>query len=660
MRKFFWMVKMLFTVVFFMVLSDASLASDYSLNKEVNEEKVSLNNMVVKGRKIEERLSAELGEFGHPVEIITNKELEETGFVDINRALEALVPGYFSVTKSGYGDYNYPSLHGSGRILWLLDGVRINNRLYGKGYLDSISVHNIERIEILKGGEGLFYGTGARAGVINIITKKITKKETGQFGVSYGDKEYREIYGHVTDTVKGHGLMFFGSYEAWDGYDPFTDKDYEKSLNFSERNRREFDRTNVGIKYRKEFDLWGKGVLQAQYRKNKGKFDYMRPTERKALNDRDEEIGILKLDHDINEHFSYYIKSYIHKWWTDYTRIKLDGTYVFNKALWGYQDWGVNFMTSTRWGMGHEILAGVDYQNYYGKDEVWRIRGKREEVVGLFAQYRPYVPFSPATKLAIGGRYNIAEGSESTVWDISIKTPLIAGTYFRGMTGTSFTLPTAEQLYVKEPPYAIGNPDLDPEKSFHIEAGIGWSGYIFRCEAGYFYQKMKKRITTDNTGKFVNTDGNTKINGVELQGGIGPFHGFVLNLSSTWVNAEDEDSDKQVERIPKFHAKANLSYRASQGIYGFDLISRYVGDIYERGLAPFKDVKYGNYFIADMSCFLKFGKNKRHKLTMHVNNIFDKEYATLYSRATNDAGERVLYHFKGLPRTAIIEYTYTF
>ena len=628
---------------------------------KVEEKAVKVDEVVVKARKIEERLSAELGEYGHPVEIITGEEIEDAGFVDINRALEAMVPGFFSVTKSGFGDYSYSSLHGSREILYLLDGVRMNNRLYGSGYLDSISVHNIERIEILKGGEGLFYGTGARAGVINIITKGITEETTGQFGVSYGSKDYREVYGHVTDTFDGHGLMAFGSFEGWDGYRPFTDQTYQESLNYSERKPRGFDRTTMGVKYRKEFDLVGKSVLKAQFRKNQGKFDYMRPTERKAVNDRDEEIGILKWDHDINEHFSYYVKSYLHRWWTDYTRVKLDGTYVFDEALWGYQDWGINFMTSTRWGGGHEILAGVDYQNYYGNDEVWIINTKNEEVFGLFAQYRPYLPFSPDTKLAVGGRYNISDASNSTVWDVSAKTPIIAGTYFRGMVGTSFTLPTAEQLYVNEPPYSIGNPDLDPEKSLNVEAGIGGTWNYFRCEAGYFYQKVKDRIALDgNAGTFENVDGKTKIDGVELQTGIGPFWGLSLNLSSTWVNAENEDTGEQVERIPKFYAKANLGYRSSQGVYGADLMTRYTGDIYERGLNPFNDVKYGDYYLADVSCFVRFGDSKRHRLTLRVDNVFDEDYATSFSRATNDSGTRILYNFEGLPRTAIIGYSYTF
>ena len=285
MRKIFNIV-MLFILVSLLALPTIGMAKEYKTEevkkgeekkqeepkKEVRKE-VGIDEMVVKARRIEERLSAELGEFGHPVEIITGKEIEAAGFVDLAKALEVMIPGLFSSTRSGRGGYNSVSLHGSDDILWLLDGVRINNRLYGGGWSYTLSAHMIDRIEVLKGGESLFYGTGARAGVINIITKEITGETSGELGTSYGDKEYREIYGHVTWTFDGHGLIAFGSHEAWDGYQVLDDQAYRDALNTDKKKPTGFDRTTMGAKYRKEFDLAGKGVLRAQLRKQQGYFD---------------------------------------------------------------------------------------------------------------------------------------------------------------------------------------------------------------------------------------------------------------------------------------------------------------------------------------------------------------------------------------------------
>jgi vitamin B12 transporter len=233
------------------------------------------------------------------------------------------------------------------------------------------------------------------------------------------------------------------------------------------------------------------------------------------------------------------------------------------------------------------------------------------------------------------------------------------------MAGTSFSLPTLMQLYGDDPDSGTyGNPDLEPEQSLNIEAGIGGNWRFFRFDAGYFFQDVQDMISSvslDNgDSTYENVDGTTKIQGVEGQIGVGPFKGFTLSLSATWVAAKDKETDEQLEQIPEFYGTANLGYRTSTGKYGADLMTRYTGDIYERDLSPFDDVKYGNYFIADVSTFIHFGRESQHKLTLRIENIFDEEYATRYNRGTNTDGERFLYNQNGLPRNFILGYCYTF
>ena len=636
---------------------------------EKNEKAVKVDEMVVKARKIEEKLSAELGEYGRPVVVISGEEIEDAGFVDISAALRFMVPGLYSETRSGRGGYNRTSIQGSDDILWLLDGVRLNNRFNGSGWSYTLSVNMIDRIEILKGGEGLFYGTGARAGVINIITKGITSETSGQFGASYGTKDYREVYGHVTDTLDGHGLMAFGSYEGFDGYRVVDDEAYGTAGNYDKPKPIGYDRTIVGGKYRREFDLAGHSVLSAQLQKGQGYFDYPYPNYKigNTYNDWDEEIGLLKWDHDINDNFSYYLKAQYHIWEADCTFMKIDGSYLADAAPWKSEDYGVNLMTSTRWGGGHEILSGIDYQNYWGKDMFMGIGStKNTEVYGLFANYRPYLAFSPDTKLAMGARYNITnENTNATVWDVSIKTPIVENTYFRGMVGTAFTVPTASQLYGDNPASGTyGNSDLDPEKSLYTQIGLGGNWRYVHCDFGYFYndiEDMIERIPLSNGDRtYANVDGNTKIDGLEFSAGTGPFYGISFDLSATWVDAQDKDSGEQLERMPEFYGNANLGYRYPSGRFGFNLMARYTGDIYERGLGSFEDVDYGNYFVADASGFVRFGRENRHRLTLRVENIFNKEYASRWNRTKDAEGDYFLYNQYGLPISAIIGYTYTF
>ncbi|MGM0452175.1 MAG: TonB-dependent receptor plug domain-containing protein [Thermodesulfobacteriota bacterium] len=657
---------------FILLSSFVAFADDNSTkNTNAGTETFELDNVTIQAEKDDERFSAELYQYGHPVEVITGEEIEEAGFVDLARAVEVMVPGVFINSRQGRGGWTYSYLHGSDEILWLLDGVPINNPLYGSDWSTTLSINIIDRIEILKGGESVFYGTGARAGVINIITKSVTDETSGEFGAAYGEMDYREVSGHTTDTINKNGFMVFGSYEASDGYQVCDNQAYKDALYTDKKHEVRYDRSTVGGKYRREFDLKGKAVFKAQLRKQQGWFDYPYPQYRTAYNDYEEKIGIINWNHDINKHFSYYLKSYFHTWWGNVTFVDPDGSYSWgfensNASVWGYEDYGTTITTSTRWGEGHEMIFGLDYRNYWGKEEVMSIPSTdRTHSYAAFASYRPYLFFSPATRLAFSGRYTTTnEDVDVTVWDFSVRTPIIGHTYFRGLVGTSFSLPTLMQLYGDNPSSdTYGNPKLDPEESLNIEAGVGGKWQFAYIDLGYFYQDVEDMIlsvTLDNgDSSYKNADGTTQIDGFEIRTGTGVYKGFSLDASATWVNAENKETGKQLERVPEFYGNFNLGYRYLAGKYGADFTTKYIGDVYERGLAPFDDVNYGDYFTADASVFAKFGMQNRHKLTLRMENIFDEEYATRYNRASNDNDEDFLYQQYGLPRNIVLKYSFS-
>ncbi len=620
-----------------------------------------LPDTTVVGRKIEERLSAELEGIGHHVEVISGEALEKKGFVDLNQALEALAPGLFVSVKSGRGDYANVKMHGGSEILWLLDGVRLNNRLYGSGYVDTISIQAIDRIEILKGGEGLFYGTDSQAGVINVITKRVTENTTGDIGVSYGSWDYTDVSGSISSTVNGHGFRLFASHEEWDGYQLYKDKVYTRFGNDNPKDRG-YDRTTIGMKYEKRFDLGKGATFKAHIQRNTGDFDFARANEDKAVNSRVEDVQFIKWDHDVTDTFSYYIKAFNHRWWTDYTRQRLDGTFKYNGAVWGYEDRGINIMGSKYFGQ-HELLFGVDYQNYWAKDDVWRIAKKEENSTAVFAQFLPYLSFSPETRMSFGARYNKTQENDITIYNFSIRTPLFAGIYFRGVAGTSFGLPTAEQLYLDEDG-SVGNPNLKPEESINVDVGLEGSYSMFSWEVGYFYQRIEDAISyTSDWSTFENAKGKTIIDGFEFQVATQPIKGVAMRLSATTVDAHTSDSSKQLTRTPEFVGKAHLTYRHPSERFGVDLSARFVGDMVYRGLGsyePFKDeIDYGNYTLVDLSGFYSFGADLAHSVSLRLDNLFDESYASGLNRGRS-GDDRFVYDTLGLPFTVTVSYSYKF
>ena len=171
MRKLFKTITMLVMLTSFLVLPGVAFAEEYKTEEEFKKEDEKtkgdvqkLEEIVVEAKRVEESIAAEsisapkLEEVGHNVEIITGEEIEEAGFVDLAKALESLVPGLFSSTSQGRGGYNRIRMHGSNEILWLLDGIRIS-AIHGATshpWSYTLSVHMIDHIEILKGGESLF------------------------------------------------------------------------------------------------------------------------------------------------------------------------------------------------------------------------------------------------------------------------------------------------------------------------------------------------------------------------------------------------------------------------------------------------------------------------------------------------------------------------
>ena len=120
--------------------------------------------VVVAAPRLEEELPQEIERAGTRVQTITSAQIENGGYNDVAQALQSLVPGLYLSPLGGAFDYVSASFQGSrtNEILWLVDGVRISNRLYnGVTPLDTLPAHMVERIEVLEGGQGLGGGPGA-------------------------------------------------------------------------------------------------------------------------------------------------------------------------------------------------------------------------------------------------------------------------------------------------------------------------------------------------------------------------------------------------------------------------------------------------------------------------------------------------------------------
>ena len=89
-------------------------------------------SILVTGRSLEETLPQELSRYGNDVATVSEKQIKDSGAVDVTKALEQ-VPGLYVRGRNGPFTYVDVSLQGSRTqdVLWTMDGIRLNNRLYG-------------------------------------------------------------------------------------------------------------------------------------------------------------------------------------------------------------------------------------------------------------------------------------------------------------------------------------------------------------------------------------------------------------------------------------------------------------------------------------------------------------------------------------------------
>ena len=134
------------------------------------------------------------------VSVVDRTQIEELHLQTVEAALRT-VPGtqFLNYGVNGLNaNLSGIRINGSKDVVVLIDGVRMTDfqGADNSGYMYASMLNqmdNIERIEVLRGSAGVVYGSGARGGVINIITRKIDRtKQTLDVSVgSSGKRAYR-------------------------------------------------------------------------------------------------------------------------------------------------------------------------------------------------------------------------------------------------------------------------------------------------------------------------------------------------------------------------------------------------------------------------------------------------------------------------------------
>jgi vitamin B12 transporter len=578
--------------------------------------------------------------------------------------------------RGGAFNYGEASFQGSRtqEILFMVDGVRVNNRMYNAVTpFDSIPAHMIERIEILEGGQGLFYGTQAVAGAINIVTKSFSEETDGALTIGADTLGSQSMSGYVRTSFGPHRIVAYASSDQSDGYEHYNTEDVQPSSIDRERG---YDVFNAGLKY--QIDLTEDMRFSAGYQYTDATIDNLYPDRTyESFNQRDEHIFNAKLDVSLGDSVELFVKGYYHLWDSAWTQVAFDPvtsnlTIYYDRAPWRFEDMGINILGRVDLGSAFQLYAGYDYQTVEARDEVIpSIYGSvfQETVHAVFGQIRTSDGFSERLRLTAGFRTNMPEARSlgalsgdpepTTVWSVTGQYDFTDDLFVRANIGTAFRLPDTYELYAGDPCCETGNPNLEPETSRNFNGSVGGATADGRLnwELIGFYREVENLIAPDAGFVYQNSDSTTEVQGFQVVLNAMLGDSVTTNFSYTNSDAQRGDGGK-IDAIPEQLARFGINYDPVGAPFGLGLSAYYIGSVQSTtavGIIPI-----GEYALVDLTAYYDLAEG--HRISARLQNATDEQYVTTHRRGTPDDPSDPIYaaRLMGQPRTFQLRYTYSF
>lgn len=546
--------------------------------------------------------------------VVGREEIEKMHVDNVEDALRT-VPGVQFLDYGSNGmnaNVSGIRINGSKDVVILVDGVRVNDfkGAGSSGYMFASlmnNMDNIERVEVMRGSAATMYGSGAKGGVINIITRKPDGAKT-VIDVSMGSFN-KEAYKFNTQAAKDKvsyniyhdrtisGSTKDGSGKEWPGQSNTKSSGAKFEYRFNDANKLTVNYETIGSNFSGTDLVYG------------GHYDGMY----------DSNSITLKHDWQINDQWSntmLYRTTEEKSSWFKFGGRDTDITAPITGNL-EYKLYSDNFKYQTD---RYTMVGGIEYSK--GRDNDAK---KESNNTSLFLQGD--WELVPHVTLSGGVRHDRPESFEShnsfsykLGWDITEKDTIYAG------RSDYYILPSLSQLYDNK----YGNANLRASEGRTTSIGYNheftpdnymmWSWFETKSRVG---MSINSPMDPDDPtyGQYINSEGGIS-RGWNLQ--------YDARLSDTvsiklgWSHLFYDDKDNfTMGYAPKDKATFGVYYdkdKFSAAFDGFYFIrdKRGVKD----GVKGWPSDKYGVYNLA-----LNYTADKQTKFYLKVDNIFNKLWA---------------------------------
>lgn len=546
--------------------------------------------------------------------VVGREEIEQMHMDNVEEVLRT-VPGVQFLDYGSNGlnaNVSGIRINGSKDVVILVDGVRVNDfkGAGSSGYMFAAlmnNMDNIERVEVMRGSAATMYGSGAKGGVINIITRRPEGAKTvidiakGSFGKeaykfntqAAKDKVSYNIYHDRTIS----GTSKDGSGKEWPGQSNTKSSGAKFEYKFNDANKLTLNYETIGSNFSGTDLVYG-GHYVGMY---------------------DSNSVTLKHDWQINDQWSNSLMYRATKEKSSWDKPGGEDTDISEPITSNleYKLYSDNFKYQTD---RYTMVGGIEYSK--GKDNT---NHKETSNTSLFLQgdweLVPHVTLSGGIRHDRPDSYECHNSiSYKLGWDITEKDTLYAG------RSDYYILPSLTQLY----DHKYGNADLRASEGRTTSIGYNHEftpdNYMmlswFETKSGV---GMTMNSTTDkddpNYGQYQNSIGGIS-RGWNAQYNARLSDAVTVKLGWAHLFYDEKDSFTQ-GYAPKDKATFGVYYdkdKFSAAFDGFYFIRDKRG--MKEGVKGWPSDKYGVYNLA-----LNYTADKQTKFYVKVDNIFNKLWA---------------------------------
>ena len=546
------------------------------------------------------------------VTVITQEQIEQQQPDDI-RGLITAIAGIDLTNNGGIGKSTNLQIRGtsSSHVLVLIDGARIGSATLGTASIQDIPVSQIERIEIVRGPRAAIYGSGAIGGVVQIFTKKGTKKELATVELGYGTFGTSKIAAGLSNQLDATSFSLNASHFKTNGFDAKDNTETDSDGNIND---------SVSLNMNHKFSNTSSLSLNFMHADGHTDFDGT------STNNTDfvQQSTGLKLNFPAMNNWNMSLSA-SHN--IDNSNNFLNTTY---KSTFDTNRTNASWQNDVSFGNSQLLTFGFDYQNdnVSGGSTTYN-KTSRDNSAG-FIQHQ-WNGENNDLQIALRNDNNQSFGTHATG-------SLAFGHQFNNTIrmitsyGTAFKAPTFNNLYYP----SSGNPNIKPEESESFEVELRGKHKISNWSMSLYQTNISNLIVYPPPTYNVTNLGNTVIKGIEFSLKT-KLSGWDTAFDITALDPRDKDANKILQRRSLGSLKLSMDKKVGKWTSGFS----YIGQQHRYNDTA-NNVKINGYAIVNLRA--SYAVTDKLSIKAKIENIFDKKYETVDTY--NNSGQSIFVSIK--------------